>query len=198
MKKTAAGVLIVLLISVDLLADTPAAPFSYVTASWSGMCYFEMIPPVWSTTKSSFLDSGHGIAYRLLRDGSQKELWRTDGWYSIRVFLAEGGTFLVRLEPVKEGQRCSHDDLALAFYKDGLLMRQYSTADLVKNSEKIVRTVSHFYWLASDTQRLEGERVGGRDIDADAEPKLFLNNTFRIKTCDGLVYVFDVTSGNLK
>jgi len=152
-----------------------------------------MIPPQWNASKDSLLDNGHGVAYQLLRDGSRKELWRTDGWYSGRIFLAEGGVYLVRLESEQEGHHISQGDLALAFYRNGTLIKQYSTAELVKNPEKVVSTVSHYYWLASDVQR-----IGGNGFDADAEPRLLLNNTFRIKTCDGLVHVFDVTSGNLK
>jgi hypothetical protein len=198
MKSFILGLIIALSTAGNLRADTPVAPFAFVAPSWSGMYYFEMIPPQWNAAKDGLLDNGHGVAYQLLRDGSRKELWRTAGWYSGRVFLAEGGVFLVRLEPVIDGHHVSQGDLALAFYKNGVLMKQYSTADLVRNPEKVVSTVSHYYWLASDVQRVRSEGTGGKDLDADAEPRLLLNSTFRIKTCDGLVHVFDVTSGNLK
>lgn len=198
MKSVTIGLLIALSAVGNLRADTPVAPFAFVAPSLSGMYFFEMIPPQWNSSKDGLLDNGRGVAYQLLRDGSQKELWRTDGWYSGRIFLAEGGVFLVRLEPEKEGHHVSQGDLALAFYRNGTLIKQYSTADLVKNPEKIASTVSHYYWLAGDVQRVRGQGTGGKDFDADAEPRLLLDSTFRLKTCDGLVHVFDVTSGNLK
>ena len=81
MKSVTIGLLIALSAAGNLRADTPVAPFAFVAPSLSGMYFFEMIPPQWNSSKDGLLDNGRGVAYQLLRDGSQKELWRTDGWY---------------------------------------------------------------------------------------------------------------------
>ena len=52
------------------------------------------------------------------------------------------------------------------------------------------RSLSHYTWLARDTELMKpySER------DPEAELQVFPNNTFRLKTCDGLVYLFDMTT----
>lgn len=178
--------------------DTPAPEYSYVATSWSGMCYFIMIQP--SSLDGSQVDAGSkgcGIAYRLLSDGASKELWRTAGWYSPWVFLSEDGHYLVRMGAWHEGQELSQKDLAVAFYRDGVLLKEFSTADLVKDQTKIVKSVSHYKWLAVDVER--SHRIFGEaKISEVVKPALSLDGTFRLETCDGIIYTFDATTGEIR
>lgn len=138
-----------LAVTVDpLWADSPAMPFPYVAAGMGGTTYFKMIP----RTDGKW-GEGIGIAYRLRRDGSDEELWRTDGWYSFEVFLSYDGEYLVAMGPWNMGSEPSKEDLAVAFYHKGKLLRQYSTADLVKDKSKVPASVSHYMWLARDIER---------------------------------------------
>jgi hypothetical protein len=199
MKKLLFGALCFLLICFSgiMLADVPAAPFAYVATSPSGKFYFEMVPPQWEN--GALKNNGFGVACRLLRDGSNKEMWRTDNWYSFEVFLSEDGNYLVRMEPSILGHEPSKDDLAIAFYKNGSLLKQYSTADLVKDKTKVVATVSYYRWQASDVEREKKIASGANIKDELAEPRLlWMDNTFRLKTCDDIVYVFDIATGNIK
>ena len=196
MKKCTAAVLTAIFLCGQICADSPVAPRAYATTSWSGAFYFEMIPPRWNEAKDGLMDDGHGVAYQLLRDGSRKELWRTQDWYSPTVFLSEVGIYLVRLEPMIEGHGCSTGDLGIAFYKSGVLLRKYSTADIVADSKKAIRTVSHYFWLAADAQRM-GHQLNA-EKRSDLEPRLSLDNTFRLITCEGTIFVFDVTTGDIK
>ena len=186
MKKLLLLLLLAPALADNLKADMPMGAFSYVATSPSGMCYFEMIPP---HVSNGMRKEASGTAYQLSRDGLSIELWHTNGWYSSKVFLSESGHYLVRMGPWNLGQEPSKNDLALAFYKDGNLLKQYSTADLVKDKNKIVKSDSHYAWLASDVQR---ENYG------ETEPRLLWDNTFHLKTCDGIVYSFDIKTGSIQ
>lgn len=70
-------------------------------------------------------------------------------------------------------------DLAVAFYDQGRLLKQYSTADLVQDKTAVVRTGSHYFWKAR-------------------APVLDPQNVFHLQTIDGIVYEFDATTGTIK
>jgi hypothetical protein len=93
--------------------------------------------------------------------------------------------------PWNGGSQRKREDLALSFYRDGNLRKQYSTADLVKDASKVRRSLSHYTWLARDSELLKPSS----ERDSEAELRVFPNDTFRLKTCDGLVYLFDMTTG---
>lgn len=138
----------------------------------------------WDTTQA------HGIAYEITASGKLKELWRTSGWYSFQVFLSHDGRHLVRMGPWSVGSEPAHDDLAVAFYQDGKLLKSYSTAELVKDHSKVQRSVSHYTWLADSDSRA-----------ADAtlhELKLGWDNVFTLSTIDGINYRFNATTGGIE
>jgi hypothetical protein len=172
----------------SLFADSPAPPVPYVAVAPRGAAYFKMIP-----RPGGKWEDGFGIAYRLRQDGSDEELWRTDGWYSFEVFLSYDGDYLVAMGPWNAGHEPGKEDMAVAFYRRGKLLRQYSTADLVKDKSKVRASVSHYMWLARDVGRFPEAKK-----DTEAELRIFCDNTFRLKTCDGIVYEFDMTTGEIK
>jgi hypothetical protein len=173
----------------DLYADSPRTPFSYVVTAGEGKVYFRMFP----RPRPGNHSDGFGVAYRVRDNGSDEVLWRTQGWYSTEVFLSDDGYFLVAIGPWNGGTQPRKEDLALSFYSDGKLIKQYSTADLVKDGSKVRRSLSHYTWLARDSELLKpySER------DPEAELRVFSKHMFRLKTCDGLVCFFDMTTGNI-
>lgn len=173
-----------------LFADTPAPPSPYVTTASFRSVYFKMMPR--PSTDWSRHD-GFGIAYRLRPDGTDEELWRTEGWYSFEVFLSSFGQHLVAMGPWSEGKEPEAKDLAVSFYGNGKLLKQYSTADLVKNKSKVLRSESHYMWLDRDVKQRTGRRS-----DPDSGPRLAWNDTFILKTCDGILYEFDIKTGEIK
>lgn len=174
-----------LIVLSSALADSPAPPMPYVTASLWGHYSFHMIPKFADRHHG---DLGYGIAYQLQPTGELKELWRTEGWYSFQVFLSHDGHHLVRMGPWNVGSWPEADDLAVAFYADGKLLKSYSTADLVKDHSKVRVSTSHYTWQAG--------RPGLGEAPAE-EPYPFLDwdNRFHLKTIDGIVYIFDLTTG---
>jgi len=130
-----------------------------------------------------------GAAYRIDDDGNFTELWKTSGWYSFEVFLSADGKYLVRMGSFGVGKQPEKKDLGIAFYKNGKLLKAYSTADLVKDNRKVVQTASHYMWLARDNYEKP---------DPDAKLTLEWENVFRLKTIDGIAYQFDATTGQIK
>lgn len=183
-------------------ADSPALPIAYVTAAYRGQYLFMMKPkldekseqlPNGEKTYGTKYDDGAGIAYEVLPLGGFREIWRTDGWYSFEVFLAIDGLHLVRMGPWNGGHEPQPDDLAVAFYREGKLIRKYSTVDLVKDKSKIQRSTSHYFWLARD----DFNSRSGNEPAIDVGPKLGWDGIFSLKTIDGISYRFDVTSGEI-
>jgi hypothetical protein len=156
-------------------ADLPAIPFPMVTASNHGITYFTMLPE-----KNNY-KSGIGVAYKLEETGKSKELWHVNGWYAFQVYLSNNGDYLVRMGNWPQGMEPSSDDLAVSFYKKGIMLKSYSTADLIKNKTSVKRTVSHYIWQASDNNY----------------PNLNYSNEFVLKTIEGVEYMLDITSGNI-
>ncbi len=136
---------------------------------------------------------GYGTAYRIRNNGSDLLLWRTKGWYSSEVYLSHDGLSLVAMGLWNGGSEPRKEDLAVAFYTEGKLIKQYSTADLVKDKSKVMKSLSHYSWLARDVELLKRDN----ERDPEAELRVFPNNTFRLKTCDGLVYFFDMATGEM-
>lgn len=166
--------------------DDEMMPFPYAAASDSGRQVFVMSPAIMAGQKAM------GIAYSVGLEGSLHELWRTEGWYSFRVFISDDGESLVRLGPWIRGSTLSLEHLAVAFYRHGELLKQYSTADLVKDPTKLRVSVSHYHWLLTDTIRPPAAYVGV------VEPGIGYDGSFRLTTVDGIVYRFDLGTGAIK
>lgn len=157
------------------LADSPAYPTPRVSVSEFGDIYFTMLP------SDAAYGSGHGTAYRLGRDGSVSELWRVEGWYAFLVFISNDGKYPVRMGNWAAGSEPSEKDLGVAFYESGSELRRYSTADLIEKKQSVSISNSHYFWQASEREF----------------PRLEYTNLFHLKTIEGRVLVFDVSTGKL-
>ncbi len=173
-------------------ADHEQRPVPLAFASEpEGDAVFAMVPAKLDANRKVLRDA-YGVAYRLTRDGALKELYRTKGWYSFKVFVSMDGKYLVQLETRQRGHRPHPDHLAIAFYKDGKPLKRYSTAELVKDPDKVRSSVSYYEWLAADMSEDLGE-VQARGV----QPGLDYFNGFTLHTVDGLTYRFDVTTGEI-
>jgi len=132
-----------------------------------------------------------GVAYKLQGDGSLKELYRTAGWYSFEVFVSRDGRNLVQMGPWNSGQVPSSKDLAVAFHKDGKLVKSYSTTDLLKDPGKVSTSVSHYMWRADQDDSILNEQR------KRVVPTLDYENHFTLQTIDGWKYVFDAGTGEI-
>lgn len=129
----------------------------------------------WQITKS--LPAGDGKQYPapgLYRnDGSIEPLWTVD-WYAHQVYLSDDGVHLVRMGPWAS----SLNDLAVAFYTRGKLIKDYTIESLLSDPTAIMRTVSHFMWK--------------NNVVFDAA-----THQLTIETLSKDKHIFDITTGSL-
>lgn len=162
-----------------VVADSPAMASEKIFTSPNQRYFFTMIPQ--GTNDADDQPGAWGKAYQLQPDGDFTMLWKVSGWYAHQVYLSNDGMYLVRIGNWANGCELSDAQLAVAFYKQGQLLRQYSTKDLIKQKNSIRCSVSHYQWRA--------------EIE---EPQwLGYDNDFYLTTIEGVEYRFSLTSGEI-
>jgi len=160
--------------------DEELAPWPHITSSASGRFYFRMQP---ARGKSPAL----GTMLQVTDSGKDEVRWSVSGWYAQQVFVVEGGESLVRLGNWPRGLEPKADDLGVAFYTRGKLVKSYSTLDLVKDLGAVRPTVSHYDFLDRDAPpALVGLHVDGS-----------FHHVLRLRSVDGITWLFDSTSGEV-
>lgn len=169
---TALTIALLLLLTANARADEPAKNFPHIVQSQNGQ-YIASFTPT-----SDYGENGEG---RIRANNSPKEMYAVH-WFTFTVNLSNDGHFLIRHGPWamdrKEGT-----DLAIAFYKDGILLKSYEVKDLVHDMSTVDRTVSHYRWEA-------GEASIPRGFSAD-------NTRYTLVTTDKQAYEFNVTTGEI-
>lgn len=166
--------ILALLMATPAMADDEQSPYAYVTSAQWGRHYFKMLP---DPKKAYRHDAGLGICYAVGRDGKDKELWRTSGWYAFSTHLSYDGRYLVRIGNWPRGHAPSKDHVGIAFYERGKLTRSYSTAELIGDRSKVQPSVSHY--------QFKKKVIGfGRAQYA-----------FELVVIDGVTWRFDVRTG---
>jgi hypothetical protein len=167
-------------------------PFPYIVTSPYSQCFFKMIPA--DINREAF-----GAAYSLDENGNFKELWKTSGWYSYEVYLSYDGQYLVRMGQTSHSHEPKKQDLAVAFYKNGKLLKEYSVIDLVKDKSKIQPMDVYYAWLArSDIRNILAAAEMNNIEDPENKLRLDNQNIFHLKTIDEIIYQFDATTGEIK
>ena len=162
-------------IGVPVMADTEMPPTDYTKETENGKYIFVMLAPDrpgWSTKKPE-IRKIYKYSGLYSNNGSYEPLWKVY-WYSFAVYPSSNGRHIVRMGPWAK----TTSDLAIAFYEDGKELKQYAISDLVKDLDRLRRTVSHFFWK-TDLQY------------DDKEATVFL------KTVDGISYTFSVKTGQI-
>ncbi|PTX98633.1 hypothetical protein [Opitutus sp. ER46] len=171
---------VLLLPALGLQAASGPALVGKATTSVDGRAIFTMAPP------TDTFPVGTGTVYLVARNGDISQLWRTHGWYAAEVFLTNDGEFLVRLGGSPDHTTQGAAPLAVAFYRRGRLLKQYTVEDLVRDPKNVAALSSADGW------RADRDRSG--PVRAPA-PALHLEREFHVTTIDGTFYRFDVTTG---
>lgn len=135
----------------------------------------------------SYGSKGSTKLYWVGRD--RDRLVETYAWYSGRIYLQRltrmpDGQFaisVVQFGPWARGQHANADDLALAFYARGALLRIYSTLDIAGSPERVAGSVSHYEVFKS----VEGYELNGS------------LSAFAAMTVDGRRLLFNPATGDL-
>jgi len=94
-------------------------------------------------------------------DAVPKPLWTVD-WYAYQVYLSADGVHVARMGPWARlspsktmlNQEVAKEELAqlaVAFYENGVMIKEYSIADVIKEKSRLPQSISHFMWYTSVT-----------------------------------------------
>jgi hypothetical protein len=180
------------------LADQEASNVAHVTAGPYGRCYAKSVPEHVYDPENAPRRAGRTDVYRVEPDVPLERF----PWFSQKLFLRcgpESEFWLVRVGPWHRGERPQHDHLAVAFYKNGQLLKRYSTLDIAKifdrndagppRDEAVSVSVSHYNVFQSDPEMVKIVKQDG--------PVFSESWVIKATTADGRELVFSVTSGEL-
>jgi hypothetical protein len=162
------------------LADQEASNVPFVKTSEWGNCYAKAVPTELYGSKGT-------TRIYSVRPGEDAVL-ETYDWFAKQIYLQCGvghpneqlGVSLVRVEQWARGRQPSSDQMAIAFYFKGHLVKQYSTLDIAASTSGVSRSVSHY----SVVSRVYGYRQQKSNF-----------YSFEVLAVDGRVIVFDPTTG---
>jgi hypothetical protein len=164
------------------LGDTADAPYPWVTTSRGGDFLFKMVPPTWKFEgfRQVIDREPFGVAYEITEDGTFEEVWRTQGWYTFVGYLSANGRYFVRLGPWASDQK-NHTDLAIAFYEQGKLIKEYQVRELITKPDLVEDSVSHYVWRP----------------EIQTRPNGFRGRAFHLVMIDKTAYAFNYKTGEI-
>ena len=112
-------------------ADQEASNVAHVSASSYGRCYAKSVPTHIFDPDDQIRQKGITRIYRVGRETDA--LIEEYDWFSQRLYLNCAGASVptvIRLGPWHRGHDPRDDHLALAFYRDGKLIKKYSTLEI--------------------------------------------------------------------
>jgi len=163
-------------------ADVLISPYAYVAASEDGKCFASAVPPL--ADKSDWrviLRKPYIAINKCQEDGSFKEVWRIENFYSFRVFVTNNARFLVALRPLYWGSNQSPEKVAVSFFRDRKLIREFSPADLLVDPKKTWFSENRYDW---------------QDHSDRQYPRL-KDDLFEIKTADGGIARFQLSDNDV-
>jgi hypothetical protein len=164
------------LFSSNARADSEAPNVTYVQSGEIGNCYAKSIP-------TEFYGSKGTTRIYLVRE-KDDELAFTFDWYARQIALlnTSKGVAVIRIGNWARGHEANKDELALAFYLNGKLLRSYSTLDIAGKPDNISRSVSHYTVIA--------QHLGFRWVAENS-------HAYDIKTTDGRTISFNIDTGEI-
>ncbi|WP_372368183.1 hypothetical protein [Candidatus Uabimicrobium sp. HlEnr_7] len=160
--------------TVFAFSDSETRPYSYDIKSENNKYLFVMRCS--GLKNSNYTESDkHKIypssgAYK--NNGSVKPLW-TINWYASVTGISNDGQYIIRLGPWAR----SFDELGVAFYKRGIVIKEYSVKSLVYDDNKVEYSAGHLVW---------------RDLTSYDK----MTQILTIKTLGGITYKFSI-DGNI-
>jgi hypothetical protein len=201
MKKQFSILLFMLLVSVDVFADTESRINPYTLETADKKYIFVMLKGgyregIFLGQSDKYPQSG-----LYLKDGSGGPLWTVD-WAGF-VILPPDGIHLIRKGPWPR-QSDGYDVEAVSFFANGKFIKSYSVRDLVDFPWLLPQSVSHFSWQrtlppASQADNVTFRLLNGSDAHEEKQGVVIDNNAGRLKlaTLNGEEFVFDLKSGGI-
>jgi hypothetical protein len=187
------------------LADDEASNVERTVASPDGHCTARSVPahaydPPGGARQEGLTEVTRNIA------GRQTVVARHD-WYAERLHVlcwpgAGDDVLVVRIGPWARGRRPLPSHLALAFYRNGRPLKEYSTWDIAGGQEAdpqaVHASVSHYQVFAEGPDLMATDAARAEDGARLAPPGSGNDWVMRTRTFDGRVLWFEVETGRLR
>ena len=194
-------VLILTLAASAAQADNEASNVAHVAASPDGRCYAKSLPDHVYDPEPGPRQQGRTLLYRV--GDLEDTLVREFDWFSQRLFIKcapSDDILVVRLGPWQRGHDPRGDHLAIAFYKGGELVKQYSTLDIAGDERAALGSISTYQNVSASSSHytvfaVEPELVKRTTVDGFRFEELW---TIEATTVDGRRLTFDLETGELQ
>ncbi|MBN1151124.1 hypothetical protein JXA84_07915 [candidate division WOR-3 bacterium] len=175
MEKLFFTVMTFIFLSCSAFADEEMSNRPVVRASQYGLTYAKSIPD------AAYGDMGKTFIYSV--GWENDEIICEYNWYAYEIYLGgPGETTIVRFGPWHRGNEPKEDHLAIGFYRDQEVLREYSTVEIKNLGSGISVSVSHY--------EIFGEKPGFSYAGDD-------DYVFEVKGVSGKLFSFDISSGDL-
>lgn len=182
-------------------ADQEASNVTHVVAGPYGRCYAKSIPDHIYDPEGAPRQQGRTEIYRV--EDAQDVMVEVYDWFSQQIFVLCGpgnDVAVVRVGPWHRGHDPHPNDLALAFYDGGRLLKTYTTLDIAGNErsqngglsayKNVSASVSHYSVFSSWPELVKITNV---------EESVFVENwVIRAQTIDERILTFDIASGEIQ
>lgn len=156
-------------------ADQEASNRPIVRAAEYGAIYAKSVP-----------DARYGQAGKTSVFAVGKEndtLICTYDWYANEMYIGgSGDATLIRFGPWHRGHEAQDDHLAIGIYRNGKVIKEYSTAEIQKQGSGISQSVSHY--------RVFAQKLGFRWLSEN-------DHVYEVKGINGTLFTFDLNTGNI-
>jgi hypothetical protein len=160
-------------------ADRPVPNEPVVRASEDGRLYAKSVP------YDMLGQKGKTQVFRVGREGDT--LLCEYDWYARRIYLGGGrDPTLIRFGPRHGGHKPQDEDFAIGIYRNGKVIREYSTLQMQKMGSGVLATVSFYHVLKEGL----GFRLFGR-VPAQRR------RVYEVKGVSGKVFAFDLQTGEI-
>lgn len=175
------------------LADSESSSVAHVAAGPYGRCYAKSVPRHVYDPQGGTRQQGRTEIYRV-GDPDDVRVTVYD-WFSQRLFIKcspPNDETVVRVGPWQRGHVPSAEHLAIAFYRNGELLKRYSTLDIAGDepAKNVAVSVSHYAVFESGPEMVSVTTSSGPMFKEELE--------IRARTVDGRDLVFDMTTGELQ
>lgn len=156
-------------------ADEEAANRPVVRSTEYGAIYAKSVPD------ASYGQKGKTSVYSVGRQSDT--LICTYNWFAIEFYISgRDDATLIRFGPWQRGQKPQDTHLAIGIYRNGKIVKEYSTADIQKQGSGVSVSKSHYQVFA---QKVGFRRLQGNDY------------VYQVKGINGTVFTFDLNTGNI-
>ncbi len=158
-----------------VLADQEASNRPVVRASQYGAVYAKSVP---------FDYYGQEGVTRVYCVGEDEDTLIAEyDWFANEIYMGgSGDATLVRFGPWHRDREPSDDHLAIGIYRDGELIREYSTLELFEMGSGVQASVSHY--------RIFGRRLGFSWFEG-------YDYVYQVEGISGKVFTFDLETGDI-